>query len=779
MTSEKEFIDLTHPSSPHRKTYSEGPPHLDVSDIPGNDTFMHGASKASQDAPIVASGNSRRSMRPGVDYDYTDRPENLSVSSEPSNSKMKSRSSESKKSRATRPSRYSESQESDSLVSVEEVVFPGVEYIQGTVPEVVGDGCTTDRAAEDSVAEAPIVIDNTTTTFSSSDLDQGSIIEARPIDEVAYRASIEDEYRNRILQEAVISSNIGVATAIEAAEDVKKMEGHPELHMSKCFWIMLVLGFLVTGGVVAGVTTKVLQDKKATPSPIEPIASSVVDPTTSTTLTCEERCPTSLTGTMVLAGGAELKRVIQLYLESKHDSKCLLAISLIRRLLDLTKIKLLQLDVDPSSSIHGSNINCWDVSLVTNMDGAFAFSSEWGDDPIFESFNETLDCWNTSSVMSMNYAFHGCKNFNQDISSWDVSNVKSMVGLFHSATSFNQPIGSWDVSSVENMKDIFWSAYSFNQPIGDWDTSNVKNMNGVFCIASAFNQPLHWDTSNVVDMAFMFYEASSFNHDLDSFSTSNVTDMSFMFRHALKFERDLRSFDVSSVTDMTEMFYSAISFDSSSLSEWDTLSVTDMKRMFASTPFSGDISSWNVSSVQDMSYMFQKSMAFNADIGQWNVENVRNMEGMFSEATSFNVPIGDWDVSQVTNINWLFHLASSFNQPLNDWDTGNVVSMRSAFDGASNFNQDIGLWDTSSVSNMYAMFHEAESFNQDLSTWNVSNVKDMDLMFQRASLFDQDLCAWGDMVDPEDVQMQDMFLYSGCEVAQPGQAGWCQSCTYG
>jgi Mycoplasma protein of unknown function, DUF285 len=54
--------------------------------------------------------------------------------------------------------------------------------------------------------------------------------------------------------------------------------------------------------------------------------------------------------------------------------------------------------VDPSLSIYGPDINCWDVSLVTNMDSAFQYDPEMFDDPLFESFNEPLDCWDTSNV---------------------------------------------------------------------------------------------------------------------------------------------------------------------------------------------------------------------------------------------------------------------------------------------------------------------------------------------------------------------------------------------
>ena len=70
----------------------------------------------------------------------------------------------------------------------------------------------------------------------------------------------------------------------------------------------------------------------------------------------------------VNADGIELKRIILQYMKNK------------------------------TSSPYGSNINCWDVSLVTNMDYAFQYDPEMADDLLFESFNEPLDCWDTSNV---------------------------------------------------------------------------------------------------------------------------------------------------------------------------------------------------------------------------------------------------------------------------------------------------------------------------------------------------------------------------------------------
>jgi hypothetical protein len=59
---------------------------------------------------------------------------------------------------------------------------------------------------------------------------------------------------------------------------------------------------------------------------------------------------------------------------------------------------------NPSLSPHGSNINCWNVSQVTNM--SRAFSSAAGDDPLFQSFDQPLNCWDVSSVIDMSFMFN-------------------------------------------------------------------------------------------------------------------------------------------------------------------------------------------------------------------------------------------------------------------------------------------------------------------------------------------------------------------------------------
>mmetsp|Transcript_9046 Transcript_9046/g.19534 ORF Transcript_9046/g.19534 Transcript_9046/m.19534 type:complete len:195 (+) Transcript_9046:124-708(+) len=58
--------------------------------------------------------------------------------------------------------------------------------------------------------------------------------------------------------------------------------------------------------------------------------------------------------------------------------------------------------------IYGE-IECWDVSEVTDMSGAFAFQ---------EDFNTGLGCWDVSNVRDMSEMFLDATSYSQDMNVW-------------------------------------------------------------------------------------------------------------------------------------------------------------------------------------------------------------------------------------------------------------------------------------------------------------------------------------------------------------------------
>lgn len=91
----------------------------------------------------------------------------------------------------------------------------------------------------------------------------------------------------------------------------------------------------------------------------------------------------------------------------------------------------------------GCDLNCIDISRVTNMNYLFEFSP----------FNGDISKWDVSHVTEMDYMFaDSC--FNGDISNWDVSNVRKMGRMFI-RSNFAGNIDQWNVSDEADLFEIF------------------------------------------------------------------------------------------------------------------------------------------------------------------------------------------------------------------------------------------------------------------------------------------------------------------------------------
>ena len=290
------------------------------------------------------------------------------------------------------------------------------------------------------------------------------------------------------------------------------------------------------------------------------------------------------------------------------------------------------------------NINSWDVSNVTTLQGTFNNAV---------LFNQPLNNWNVSNVTSLEDTFRGANVFNQPLNNWDVSNVTTLRNTFGSAWAFNQPLDNWNVSSVEDMSSTFYSASAFDQPLNNWDVSNVTTLSNTFHGAWVFNQPLdNWNVSSVEDMSSTFRRTRAFDQPLNNWNVSNVTTLILTFNEALAFNQPLNNWNTANVTSMQGAFAGA-NF-TNDISSWNTSRVTNMSYMFSGVvasgtqnPFNGDLSSWDVSSVVTFQQMFRFNNAFNSDISGWNTVSATDMRAMFFES-AFNRRICDWNVASVT-----------------------------------------------------------------------------------------------------------------------------------
>jgi len=116
--------------------------------------------------------------------------------------------------------------------------------------------------------------------------------------------------------------------------------------------------------------------------------------------------------------------------------------------------------------MQSDDINCWDISQVTDLSNAFAFKMD---------FNKNLDCWDTSGVTDMNRMFQNAYKFNQPLDTWDVSSVTNMSYMFSNAGDFNQQVDSWNIRKVTAFKFMFSYARAFSQCLASWPDKASSN----------------------------------------------------------------------------------------------------------------------------------------------------------------------------------------------------------------------------------------------------------------------------------------------------------------
>ena len=407
----------------------------------------------------------------------------------------------------------------------------------------------------------------------------------------------------------------------------------------------------------------------------------------------------------------------------------------------------------------------WDVSKVTNMQGAFHNAGKF--------VGGGLDQWRTGSVTTLASTFEKAVSMNADLGTWDVSKVSNMQQMFRHAANFaGAGLDKWSTTSLTTLSSTFTGAGLTHVVLGGWDTFNVVTMERTFFQAAKFEGGGldQWITGAVTSLYGTFMGANSMNVGLGGWDVAEVTSMSQTFRDAQAFVgTGLEKWSVANVTtgtfnDMTNTFLDATSLtscnkrkiadawaststvfnDSSYATDWAAdkcpLLLTDATFKQASwdwvqdtataTTKWGAIGDWNVSGVKDMSYAFTSAR---------NEAGSYKNNGNPKAASFIGTGIDKWLTSSVTNLYYTFSDAGLADVDLGGWDTTKVTGMFKLFSDAFNF-KGVGLdkWITSSLTTLAYTFQEAGSFNADVSNWDVSKVKYMQNAFQKAAKFEGD-----------------------------------------
>ena len=100
------------------------------------------------------------------------------------------------------------------------------------------------------------------------------------------------------------------------------------------------------------------------------------------------------------------------------------------------------------------------------------------------------------------------------------------------------------------------------------------------------------------------------------------------------------------------------------LNHIDVSRVEDFSKLFALSPFDGDISQWNTENATSFREMFMGS-SFNGDVSKWNTANVLDTTQMF-RSSAFAGNVEHWDVGQVYKANSMFR-DCPFEGDLSKW----------------------------------------------------------------------------------------------------------------
>jgi len=449
-----------------------------------------------------------------------------------------------------------------------------------------------------------------------------------------------------------------------------------------------------------------------------------------------------------------------------------------------------------------SDLNHWNVSAVTDMQGVFMGESGTGGGM---SFNGDISNWDVSNVIDMSHMFYKSYAFNSDISGWDVSNVLYMIGMFTSAISFDRDLSAWDVGNVSHMQWMFKDiGATFNPNVAGWDVGKVVSMELMFHGASGFNRNLGgWDIGQVGNMSGMLdgtamsvdnYDATLTGWAAQSpnlqggvevgvqgleYCAGQAARQVLINEHGWSFVGDQR------MADCPDAFVTRWKTDNPGPSADNEITIpVHPDEYYDFTINWGDGASGNWRSGDDPAllthaysqpgtYLVHISGTFPRihfnfggdrqkllQVMSWGDIQWSSMEYAFAGAVNMNVfwAAGAPDLANVTSTRSMFEGAASLNVDLGHWDMSDVELTIGMFKDAHAFNGDLSGWDVSNVTHMNSMFRQAFAFNGDIGGWNTGSLESMHAMFRSADAFNRDIGNWD---VSKVIDMREAFLNAG------------------
>ena len=169
----------------------------------------------------------------------------------------------------------------------------------------------------------------------------------------------------------------------------------------------------------------------------------------------------------------------------------------------------------PYYTYDGENVTIYTISLFTYLVLTVPPSNTGSQ---FSNLNQLIINATDNPLLLpntyLNYTFYNTQDISANINNWDISGITTMEGMFR-RSSFNNPIINWKPSRTTNMNYMFYEANNFNQKLSynptnqSWDVSSVTTMVSIFNNAYSFNnsqalggvtEPLNWALNSNVNI---------------------------------------------------------------------------------------------------------------------------------------------------------------------------------------------------------------------------------------------------------------------------------------